>query len=64
MHRLKPSPSSPTQPNGSAAVAKRRLVATLAADRHANNPTPAPRPASQLLAQLLADTLTAPKPSS
>ncbi|MBC8074622.1 MAG: hypothetical protein H7Y32_00980 [Chloroflexales bacterium] len=59
MHRLKLSPTSTTQPNGSAAVAKQRLVATLAADRHANNP--ASRPASQLLAQLLADTPTSQK---
>jgi hypothetical protein len=55
MDRLK-APSSPAQPGGSAAIAKRRLVAALGADRRAaaSAGQPALRPESQLLAQLLA----------
>ena len=49
MHRPKAAPEA-TPRTGSAAIAKRRLVAALAADRR----TPAAPAETQLLAQLLA----------
>lgn len=59
MHRPKLAASDPRQSGGTAAIAKRRLVAAIAADRRA--PAPARRPETQLLAQLLADTPSPPK---